>query len=195
MIRPEDERAIEDLFDRLSNVERNSDRPDRDAAQLIYQRLRENPSAAYFMAQTIIVQEAALREQQKRIEELERSSAQRSDGGFLDSIFGDDRPAPRQASQASSPPQRRSPWGNVEDTPRREQRGGSGFLAGAAQTALGVTGGVLLGNAIAGMFGGNDAHAAEAPSSPDNAGLDDTGLDDTGLDAGNWGDFDIGGEF
>jgi len=184
MIRPEDERAIEDLFDRLANVERNSDERDRDAEQLIFQRLRENPSAAYFMAQTIIVQEAALREQQKRIETLEGQSSQRS-GGFLDGIFGDDRPAPR--SQA-----RRGPWGNVEEAPRPEPRGGSGFLAGAAQTALGVTGGVLLGSAIAGMFGGGgEANAAEAdvPADPP---AEDPGIDDGG---GDWSDFDIGGDF
>jgi hypothetical protein len=159
MIRPEDERAIEDLFDRLANVERNSDERDRDAEQLIFQRLRENPSAAYFMAQTIIVQEAALREQQKRIETLEGQSSQRS-GGFLDGIFGDDRPAPR--SQA-----RRGPWGNV-------------------------TGGVLLGSAIAGMFGGGgEANAAEAdvPADPP---AEDPGIDDGG---GDWSDFDIGGDF
>ncbi len=40
------------------------------------------------------------------------------------------------------------------------QRGG-GFLAGAAQTAMGVAGGVLLGNAIAGLIGGDEAQAAE----------------------------------
>ena len=39
--------------------------------------------------------------------------------------------------------------------------GGGGFLAGAAQTALGVTGGVLLGTAIAGMMTGG-AQAEEA---------------------------------
>ena len=187
MIRPDDERAIENLFDRLANVERNSDRPDVEAEQLIRQRLRENPSAAYFMAQTIIVQEAALREQQKRIEALEAGSSQRP-GGFVDSIFVDDRPEPQTQP-------RRGPWGNVEEAPRREPRGGSGFLAGAAQTALGVTGGVLLGSAIAGMFGGSQAHAAEADGQIDETGLDDTGLDEGSLDDGGWGDFDIGGDF
>lgn len=184
MIRPEDERAIEDLFDRLANVERNSGARDRNAEQLILQRLRENPSAAYFMAQTIIVQEAALREQQKRIETLEAQSSQRS-GGFLDGIFGDDRPAARSEV-------RRGPWGNVEETPRPQPRGGSGFLAGAAQTALGVTGGVLLGSAIAGVFGGGgQANAAEV-APPADVPAEDPGLDDGG---GDWGDFDIGGGF
>lgn len=77
--------------------------------------------------------------------------------------------------------------------------GGGGFLAGAAQTAMGVAGGVLLGNAIAGMFsGGGEAQAAEAPADPaadapaDNAA--DAGADDiNAADEGGW--FDGGGWF
>ena len=77
--------------------------------------------------------------------------------------------------------------------------GGGGFLAGAAQTALGVAGGFLLGNAIAGMFGGSgEAQAAETnpqteqPQSDepqaDSAGYDDGGFDTGGFD-GDFGDF------
>ncbi|TIU14597.1 MAG: DUF2076 domain-containing protein, partial [Mesorhizobium sp.] len=66
------------------------------------------------------------------------------------------------------------------------QRAGGGFLAGAAQTAMGVAGGVLLGNAIAGMFGGSEAQATEpAASLPDEAAADPAG--DAGSDGG--GDF------
>jgi p-hydroxybenzoate 3-monooxygenase len=46
----------------------------------------------------------------------------------------------------------------------------------AAQTAMGVAGGVLLANAVAGMFA-SDAQAAEAPTESDQ-GMDDTGFDD-----------------
>lgn len=183
MIRDEDQRAIDDLFERLHNVERNSAPRDVDAERLIRQRLSENPSAAYYMAQTIIVQEAALREAQQRLEALE---ARQGQGGFLGGIFGSDRPA-------SSPAGQRGPWGRTDyDAENHVQRrsGGGGFLAGAAQTALGVTGGLLLGSAIAGLFTGN-ANAAEAvaPSEPP---ADDPGVDDGG---GDWGDFDIGGDF
>ncbi len=169
MLRPEDKRAIEDLFERLANVEQHSGPRDFDAEKLIWENLRRHPEAAYYMAQTIIVQEAALREQQKRIEALE-DDVENGSGGFLESIFGDDRPQRRRAER---------------DVARRPAREG-GFLGGAAETALGVTGGVLLGNAIAGMFGGA-AHAGENS----NAGMDDAGSDD-----GDWGGgFDIGGEF
>ncbi|WP_338723835.1 DUF2076 domain-containing protein [Devosia sp. XK-2] len=172
MLRDEDERAIEDLFDRLLRVERISGPRDAEAEALIHQRLREHPAAAYYMAQTIVVQEAALREQQARIEALEARGG--GSAGFLGSIFGDDES--RRETRAARP---RGPWDRPAD---------GGFLAGAAQTALGVTGGLLLGSAIAGMFGGS-AQAAEAPEA-------DAPADDVGFDGDDdWGGFDIGGEF
>ncbi|WP_245891811.1 MULTISPECIES: DUF2076 domain-containing protein [Devosia] len=177
MLRDEDKHAIEDLFERLRRVERNSGPRDLDAEALISQRLSENPAAAYYMAQTIIVQEAALRDQQARIEALEADD-KRGSSGFLGSIFGD---VPEERRSPSAPEQRqRGPW---------DRPASGGFLAGAAQTALGVTGGVLLGSAIAGVFSA-PAQAAEAPAAPEEPPADD------GFDGGDdWGGFDIGGDF
>lgn len=174
MIRPEDQRAIDDLFDRLRRVEGNSAPRDADAEALIRRHLTENPAAAYYMAQAIIVQEAALREQQARIEELEGRTT-RGGSGFLSSIFGED-PARREPQRSSGP------WGRPDN---------GGFLAGAAQTALGVTGGLLLGSAIAGMFSTPAAGGEQSPAD-DEPGPD--GLDD--IEGGDdWGGFDIGGDF
>jgi hypothetical protein len=188
MIRPEDQQAIDDLFERLHNVERTSAPRDADAERLIRQRLSENPSSAYFMAQTVIVQEAALREAQARIEALEEQSRS-GQGGFLGGIFGSDRPAPAPAQG-----QRRGPWGPIEHTQQPQRRNdGGGFLAGAAQTALGVTGGLLLGSALGGLFSGQaQANEAEPPAEPVEPDVQDPGVDD----GGDWGgDFDIGGDF
>jgi len=177
MLRDEDKHAIEDLFERLRRVENNSGPRDRDAEALIRQRLSENPAAAYYMAQTIIVQEAALRDQQARIEAME-ADAKRGPSGFLGSIFGDD-PEERR----SPPPPRQRPHGPWD------RPASGGFLAGAAQTALGVTGGVLLGSAIVGMLS-EPAQAAEAPAAPEEPPADE------GFDGGDdWGGFDIGGDF
>lgn len=169
MLNPEDRRAIEDLFDRLDEVSRRTGPRDADAEALIRQKIAEQPGAPYYMAQTILVQETALREARERIAELEE----------------------REGRQ----PQRRGPWDRREDD--YERRGGGGFLAGAAQTALGVTGGVLLGSAIASIFMG-DAQAAEpapepGPEPEPEPAADDGG--DWGDGGGDWGDFDIGGEF
>ena len=85
------------------------------------------------MAQTIVVQEEALAAAEKRIEELEAQGAS-----------GDSRQLSRSTGSVlrAGRPETSSP------------QAGQGFLAGAAQTALGVTGGLFLGNVIGGYAGG-----------------------------------------
>jgi hypothetical protein len=62
-----------------------------------------------------------------------------------------------------------------------------GFLSGAAETALGVAGGVLLGNLIAGAFsGGGQATAAEQEPA-------DADADADANEPGDGGDFGDGG--
>lgn len=180
MLTPEDRRAIEGLFERLRSVASENPHRDAEAEALIQDEGRRSPGAGYYMAQTILVQEQALEAARQRIAELEEQS-RNSRGGFFDSIFGDGgRQNPRAGRELAQrePPPAGGPWDR--------QRGGGGFLAGAAQTALGVTGGVLLGSAIAGMFGAGAAEAAEAPP-------DEADYADGGEDAG--GDFDLGGDF
>lgn len=192
MLNPADRNAIEGLFDRLADVASRSGPRDIEAEALIRERLQETPVAPYFMAQTILVQEHAMRMAERRIAELEADVARRpAGGGFLGGLFGGDEPArtqprPQPASQTAPS----GPWNRGSDYRGNEDRQGQGggFLAGAAQTALGVTGGVLLGSAIASMLAG-DAHAAEQPV--------ETPVDEGEVDAGgdDFGDFDIGGDF
>jgi hypothetical protein len=181
MLTPEDRRAIEGLFERLREVAHNNPDRDREAEALIQQEGSRSPGAGYYMAQTILVQEQALDAAQRRIAELEEQSSSNR-GGFFDSIFGDGGRQNPRGGRAMQAPRNASSEAGPWD---RQRGGGGGFLAGAAQTAIGVTGGVLLGSAIASMFGGGEANAAEAPS-------EDQGGDDGG-DAG--GDFDLGGDF
>lgn len=173
-----DQHAIDDLFSKLASVEQGSASRDPESERFIQERIQRQPSAPYYMAQTIVVQEQALEAAQRRIEELEQQShqGQQQAGGFFSSIFGNNaQPQHRAAPQQPAFNQRApaaSPWGRAGQNtqmPEQPQRAGGGFLAGAAQTAMGVAGGVLLGNAIGGMFGGNDAHAAEEQSAPPEA--------------------------
>jgi hypothetical protein len=172
-----DRRAIEELFHRLSEAERRLPPRDPEAEALIQSEIARHPGAPYYMAQTIVVQQQALESAQERIADLE---AQGNSGGFLGGLFGDgggrnQRTAGRRQASRAYDDDARAPWGN---------RGGGGFLAGAAQTAVGVAGGVLLGNMIGGaLFGGSDATAEEAP--PEDAGADAGG----DFDAGDFGDF------
>jgi hypothetical protein len=178
----QDRQAIEALFGKLGEVERQSGPRDAEAEAFIGSRIAAQSAAPYFMAQTIVVQEQALNAAQSRIAELERQLASRpaGGGGFLAGLFGggqpQHRPQPHQ-SQPGMPPHMAPGMGNM--APGR----GGGFLAGAAQTAMGVAGGVLLGNMIAGAFSGDDAKAGETSKpEPEQASAEDGG--DSGGDFG-----------
>lgn len=169
MLNREDRDAIEGLFRRLEDVQRRADPRDPEAESLIHESIQRQPAAPYYMAQTILVQEHALSIAERRIAELE------------DEI--------ERARGARPPAPQRGPW---DRTAGPDHRGG-GFLAGAAQTALGVTGGVLIGSAIAGMLGGGAATAAEPQPAPEpEPEVDDAGGDDGG-DFGDFDGFDFGG--
>jgi uncharacterized protein len=178
----QDRQAIEGLFAKLGEVERQSGARDAEAEAFIRSRITAQPGAPYFMAQTIVVQEQALNGAQARIAQLEQQLASRpaGGGGFLSSLFGggQSQPAARPQPMHAMPPHMAPGMGGMAPG-----RGGGGFLAGAAQTAMGVAGGVLLGNMIASAFGGDEANAAEANQpEPQQAAAEDFG--DSGEDFG-----------
>jgi uncharacterized protein len=159
-----DRQAISGLFGKLAQVERQM--PDRDveAERFIADAISRQPGAPYYMAQTVVVQEQALTGAQARIDQLEAEIAEARQGGargggFLSGIFG--------GGAASGRPGRA--------VPPMPQGAPGGFLAGAAQTAMGVAGGVLLANAIGGMFA-DDAEAAEADAG-DESDMGDSGFE------------------
>jgi uncharacterized protein len=158
----DDRKAIAGLFDKLSQVERQMPERDPEAERFIGDAIARQPGAPYYMAQTVVVQEHALHAAQGRIEQLEAELAEArrasQGGGFLSGLFGNGA-TPRRPAQSRQPMPQGAP---------------GGFLAGAAQTAMGVAGGVLLANAIGGMFAG-EAQAAEAEPEAD---MGDSGFDD-----------------
>ena len=89
---------INGLFRHLQSAEANGEPRDAEAERLLAAHLQRQPNAPYYMAQTILAQQAALKRAQSQ------------------------RPAPARHSPKA---------------------GGSGFLGGAAKTALGVAGGVV----------------------------------------------------
>jgi hypothetical protein len=160
-----DRHAISALFDKLANVERQMPTRDAEAEGYINASIARQPGAPYYMAQTIVVQEHALNVAQRRIEELEEelADARRAThgGGFLSGLFGDTTSLRRPA---------RGPQQMPQGAP-------GGFLAGAGQTAMGVAGGVLLANALGGMFAGQaqaDVLPEAEPDLGDGGFLDDS---------------------
>ena len=177
----QDRQAIEQLFGKIAQVERQSTPPDAQAAEFIRSRIGQQPSAPYYMAQTIVVQEQALSAAHGRIQQLEQELASRpAGGGFLSGLFGGGQPQPRSQPQPmhGMPPHMAPGMGGMAP------RGGGGFLAGAAQTAMGVAGGVLIGNMIADAFsGGEEPKTADAgQAEPQQAAAEDFG--DAGGDFG-----------
>lgn len=236
----QDRQAIDGLFAKLGEVERQTGPRDAEAEGFIAQRIAQQPGAPYLMAQTIVMQDYALQQAQARIQELEAQAQQAqearpaSGGGLFGSLFGSGQQPPARRSPVPSVGRPAAPYGGNPGIPADAPPawrsgapaggpgqaapgvqpgafgrpggfggGGGGFLAGAAQTAMGVAGGVLLGNAVAGMFGGSEAKAAEAPAEPAAAepdtGAQDDGTQDTGAEdisaADDGGFFGGGGWF
>ncbi|WP_427026490.1 DUF2076 domain-containing protein (plasmid) [Aureimonas ureilytica] len=207
----DEQTLIQNLFGKLSEVERQAPPREADADRFIQDSVARQPAAPYYMAQTIIVQEQALEAAHARIQELE--SQPKSSGGFFGSLFGNSQAPRQQQPMASAQPNHRQagaygqpgaapaagPWGGGAQAgygqaggmgagamgAGRMGGGGGGFLAGAAQTAMGVAGGVMLGSMLTGMFAGDDAAAggevAEAPAEPEQE-VADMGADDFGGD-------------
>lgn len=194
-----DQQAIEQLFGKLAAVEQQAPPRDSEAEAFISQQIASQPGAPYFMAQTIVVQEQALAAAQARIEELEAQAeeAPRQQGGLFGSLFGGGQQPARRGSVPRIGNRATAGYGAAQPgqaaAAQMHQRGGGGFLAGAAQTAMGVAGGVLLANAIGSMFGGGEAQAAEAPQeTPQEQPAEDPGMDDAGFDdGGGFGDMEF----
>ena len=176
----QDRAAIEDLFRKLAEVERRSAPRDPEAEAFIRSRIAAQPGAPYYMAQTIVAQEQALLEAQRRMEALE-ARVERPSGGFLDGLFGG---RPRSSGDAGRPASEYAgPWSGGRGM-------GGGFLAGAAQTAMGVAGGVVLGNMLADWLTPDEAAAAnlEGDGAFGAGAADQQAADTGGFDA----DFDAG---
>lgn len=68
----QDRQAIEGVFSRLGELERQGVLHDPEADSFIQSRMQGQPGAAYFLAQTVVVQDRALQAAQARIAELEQ---------------------------------------------------------------------------------------------------------------------------
>lgn len=163
-----EQHLIRDLFAKLRAVE--GQERDPEAERLIAEEMRRTPNAAYAMAQTIIVQNAALERAQAQLEGRDdRFASERAPGAMGAPPLGRSGTVPSFGSQPALGAQARG------------QQGG-GFLANAGQVALGVAGGMLIGEAAKSIFGGGEAQAATpaAEAAPDNALADNAGADDIG---------------
>ncbi|VTP15168.1 hypothetical protein PUATCC27989T_03057 [Phytobacter ursingii] len=155
----EEQRLIEGLFQRLKQAEQQSGTRDGQADRLIAEFVRQQPSAPYYMAQSMLIQEAALKRLHAQIQDLQnevaslKNSQQSGNGSFLSSMFGGGKSQPQQpANNWNSAPQQQPPQQQAAPTYAQPAPRSGGFMAGALQTAAGVAGGVVLADMLTSMF-------------------------------------------
>ena len=182
---PEERQLLSALAQRVKNVP--PQQKDPEAEQFIRQLVMERPDTAYVLAQTVIMQDFALRNAESQIEDLQRQASeaasrpQERPGSFLGGLFGRSQPAQPSGPSSGSVP-RTGPWGQPDAPPPGYGAGpGQGygygpppqgptmqpsqtgsFLRGAASTAVGVAGGALLFQGISSMFSGNHGFSTSA---------------------------------
>lgn len=198
---PQERQMVDELFDRLAKLE--SAPRDPDAAAAINQGLRKAPNAVYALAQTVLLQDEALKRANSRIQELEGAGGgeQQPSGGFLDTmrdaIFGQNQP---RGSVPNVPPGGRPVWnsgqamqqaqppGQYGQAPYNQpygqapMGGGSSFLGTAAAAAAGMVGGSLLLGSIRSMMGGSQHGFGDQAALGDRAGSQNPWSDQSGGD-------------
>lgn len=165
----------------LSRLEQHGAQPkDAEADALIRRAMTQQPDAPYYLVQTVLVQDMALRNAESRIAELERQLAQAKAApapqeqpqssflagagrGSVPSAGAWTRsppsavPAPvwGQSGAGGAPAYGTAPAGTapVSGAPSLMPGAGSGFLRQAATTAAGIAGGALLFEGIQSLFG------------------------------------------
>jgi hypothetical protein len=172
---PVERQMLTGLFDRVASTAATARDPEAEA--FIASAMQAQPHAPYVLSQTVLVQQQALENAARRVQELEaqlKAQAPHEETSFLGnlgkSLFGGAAPAPsaaaprcsydagtysRQPGQgpAAAPayaPQP-GPWGAPQAP------AGGGFLQSALTTATGVAGGMVLANALGGLFGGHSS--------------------------------------
>jgi hypothetical protein len=170
---PEESQLLNALFDRTKTA--SATPRDREAEALIADAVRDQPSAPYYLAQAVIVQEkgleaaaAHIKQLEDRIHALESGNAApqaAAQGGFLSSIFGTGQQQQSPAPAPASPPPQASwrndtagqtagPWGSPAGRAPDQQPGG---LWSQQPAAAGRSGGGFLQGALgaaAGVAGG-----------------------------------------
>ena len=174
---PDEQRLIDDLFDRLARQGPLS--KDLQADALIQQRLRQMPDAAYMLVQSAIVYQHQIAVNEDRIRDLEgqlssADAASSGGGSFLGGLLGGGR-APRQPTPRPEPQRTASPWGGTQASAADREPPRGGFLSSALSTATGVAGGMMIAESLRGLFGGEQhAHDSVGSShSADQAALKD----------------------
>jgi uncharacterized protein len=150
----QEKQLITDLAERI----RNAPPPqiDRDAYDLILHTIGSRPDVLYILTQTVLLQEMALTQAKRQIEELKSHVNTAQQGGFLPRSqpggWGQEskvqQPSPYQPSSYQN-----SSYATQAPPPPPSGGGFSNFLHSAATTAAGVIAGELAFDTLSSIFG------------------------------------------
>jgi hypothetical protein len=157
---PQEKDLVTQLLQRLKQA--GGAPKDPEAEQLIRRAMAEQPDAPYYLVQTVLMQDMALAEAQRRISELE--SRAQSTAAPQRSFLGGSVPSAGPWARAQQPQAAQPVWGSQPAAPMQphmqqpvspmmQPSATSGFLRSAAATAAGIAGGALLFQGIQSMFG------------------------------------------
>ena len=166
---PEERQLLTGLADRIKSSP--AQQKDEEAAALIRDLVQIRPDTPYILAQTTLMQDFALRAAQAQISDLQRQLADArqaapaaSGGSFLGNLFGGGGPSVPSAGQPGGPWVRpQTAYAQPQPAyaqpayapPVLQPSQTSGFLQNAAQTAVGVAGGMLLFEGMESLFSGH----------------------------------------
>ncbi|CAL4320753.1 DUF2076 domain-containing protein [Buchnera aphidicola] len=162
-MKDEEKKLIENLFHRLKNTELKSSERDDQADVLIQSLVKKNPHSSYYMVQTMLIQETAIKKMSLQIEELKNkisilnSEKLKKKTSFLSNFLKKDSVLPSSSydntnvwNNNQKPLQ--SANTNFPTSSTMNTTSNNGFLKNALQTATGVAGGMILGNMLMNIF-------------------------------------------
>ncbi len=148
---PDEQRMLTDLANKIAQTPP----PPRDpeAEEFIRRQIGKRPDALYLMTQTVLIQNLALEEAKRQMQELQSRSGQTQSGSFLNQNQGgatggySQSAAPSYSGGAGAPQP-----SYAQAAAPQPGTGAPSFLRGAAQTAAGVAAGALAFEGIRSMF-------------------------------------------
>ncbi len=156
---PQEQQMLQGLTERINQTQLPE--KDLDAEQFLQHAIGRNPDALYILAQTVLVQQYALDQAQKQLDQLRQQQQQpKRATSFLGNLLGrDDEPAPppppppqQYAQPQYTPAPSYAPPTAYAPTYGAPQSGG--FLRSAMQTATGVAAGALAFEGIESLMHG-----------------------------------------
>jgi hypothetical protein len=177
---PQEQQLLQGLTDRVNQTQLTDKDPE--AEQFIFEKLGKNTDSLYILAQTVLVQQYALDQAKKQLDDLKQQLAAAQQAAqqpvkhtsFLGSLLGTDdppRPAPPppyQPVQTYAPPPVYGQPVYAQPAYAQPVYGqpvgygapqGGGFLRSAMTTAAGVAAGAIAFEGIESLMHGFDQHA------------------------------------